>query len=444
MSKRIQSPILALLAALAATAPLLAQTPTLSAVVNAASYSTTIAPGSWVALTGTNLSTTTRSWSSSDIVGGVLPKVLDGVSVTINGKSAAIYYVSPTQVNVLAPSDTTTGSVSVVLTNSAGSATTKATLASTSPAFFASSKGGKSYVVAENTSYSVVSRSVPVASGDTVVLFATGLGATNPAVDPASDYSGAAPLADLSSLSLTVGGKSATVSWAGLIGNGLYQINAVLPAAVSDGDATVTAAVSGKATNSVYLPVSATRKQITAKVACLGDSITAITTYPTTLQSQLGSNYTVTNYGVPGSTVILTSGRSYYSQAQYTSAKQALPDIVVLMLGTNDTSSSVYSSISTFQTDYKKMIAELRALDSHPQVWLVKPPPIYTNTIGVSNENLVAGVLPGIVQVASDLGLTAIDANTPLSNHSEYFSDGVHPNSTGAAILATQVGTAIQ
>ena len=158
----------------------------------------------------------------------------------------------------------------------------------------------------------------------------------------------------------------------------------------------------------------------------------------------MGANYAVTNYGVPGSTVILSSGRSFYSQTQYAAAKQALPDIVVVMLGTNDTSSSVYSSIPSFGGDYKTMIAELQSLSSHPQIWLVKPPPIYTNTLGVSQANLTAGVLPGIVQVASDLGLTAIDAYTPLTNHSEYFSDGVHPNSAGATILATQVSSAIQ
>lgn len=420
-------------------------TPAITSVVNGASYRQGIARGSWVTITGSNLSSTTRTWTSADIVNGKLPTSLDGVSVTIDGSAAAIYYVSGTQVNVLAPASNSTGTVAVSLKNSSGTATASTDFQQAAPALFASATGGKSYAIVTNSSSSLVSHSAPVAPGDTVVLYGTGFGTTSPSVDALSDFSGAAQLTDLTALTVTIGGKAAVVSWAGLIGNGLYQINAVVDSGVADGDAAVTVAVSGTAGKATsYLPISASRKQVTAKVACLGDSITAITTYPTTLQTQLGSSYAVTNYGVPGTTVISTSGRSYSSQSQYSSAKQALPDIVVIMLGTNDTSSSVYSSIGQFPSDYEKMISELQALDSHPRIWIVKPPPIYTNTIGVVDANLTAGVIPGIVQAGSASGIPVIDANTPLQGHSEYFSDGVHPNSTGATILATQISTAVQ
>src|SRR5262249_21644765 len=82
-------------------------------VVNAASFQAPIGPNTWVTIAGNNLATSTRVWNSTDIAGGVLPTSLDGVSVTINGKPAYIEYISPTQINVLASADTSTGPVNV-------------------------------------------------------------------------------------------------------------------------------------------------------------------------------------------------------------------------------------------------------------------------------------------------------------------------------------------
>ena len=64
----------------------------------------------------------TRIWQPSDFVGDQLPTELDGVSVTVNGEPAYIYYISPTQLNVLTPPDLTTGPTSVVVTNTTPSA----------------------------------------------------------------------------------------------------------------------------------------------------------------------------------------------------------------------------------------------------------------------------------------------------------------------------------
>ena len=82
------------------------------------------------------LSATTRSWQASDFSGNNLPTTLDGVSVQIDGKKAAISYVSPGQLNVQAPTDTATGPVQVQVNNSSGAATGTATLQNYSPAFF--------------------------------------------------------------------------------------------------------------------------------------------------------------------------------------------------------------------------------------------------------------------------------------------------------------------
>src|SRR5207248_8666564 len=82
------------------TAPVLPAI-TQNGVVNAANLSAAISPGTWVSIFGGNLSATTSPWRDADFVNGKLPTALDGVGVTINGKPAAVAYVSPTQVNVL-------------------------------------------------------------------------------------------------------------------------------------------------------------------------------------------------------------------------------------------------------------------------------------------------------------------------------------------------------
>src|ERR1700722_20325785 len=85
--------------------------PVITGVTNNASGATAIESGSWVSIYGSSLSTTTRTWQASDFSGSNLPTTLDGVTVTIDGKSAAIYYISPGMLNVQAPTDATIGKV---------------------------------------------------------------------------------------------------------------------------------------------------------------------------------------------------------------------------------------------------------------------------------------------------------------------------------------------
>jgi len=59
-------------------------------------------------------------WTNADFVDKNLPTELDGVSVKVNGIPAYVYYISPTQLNVLAPDDTVTGQVQVQVTNPSG------------------------------------------------------------------------------------------------------------------------------------------------------------------------------------------------------------------------------------------------------------------------------------------------------------------------------------
>jgi uncharacterized protein (TIGR03437 family) len=182
----------------------------------------------------------------------MLPTSLEGVSVTINGLPAYVEYISSTQINVLAPDDATTGPVQVQVTASQQKSNSLTVQKSQfSPAFFTIDNGA--YVAALHADYTLVGSanllpgvsSTPAQPGETILLYATGFGPTNPPLSTAQLVTTAAPLAN--SVQVTIGGATATVVYAGLVGSGLYQFNVTVPN-LPNGDATVVASIGGVST----------------------------------------------------------------------------------------------------------------------------------------------------------------------------------------------------
>jgi uncharacterized protein (TIGR03437 family) len=223
---------------------------TISSVSNNASGQLGIQSGSWVSIYGTNLSSTTRTWQDSDFVGDNLPATVDGVTVTINGKAAAIYYVSPGQLNVQAPTDNALGSVQVQVKNSLGSAAGSAALQQYSPAFFpfpgnyVAAVHTDSVYVAPAALFGAAAASRPAQPGETVMLYGTGFGPTAPDVAAGKILNAPAALVDPSQLHIRIGGVPATVKYAGMVAAGEYQFNVVIPALL-DGDHSIVADIGG-------------------------------------------------------------------------------------------------------------------------------------------------------------------------------------------------------
>jgi uncharacterized protein (TIGR03437 family) len=217
--------------------------PHASSVVNGASFQAGIAPETWVTLGGSALSDTTRSWTSNDFVDGNPPVSLDGVSVTINGKPAYVAYISPKQVNVLAPADTTRGAIPVVIRNAHGSGTAiNAVMSDVSPALFLLPAGTGKFPVITHADYSLVGPvdlmpglTRPASPGETIVLWGTGFSATG-------------------KLSVSISGQPGTISFAGVVSPGLYQINVKVPNLPS-GNAALTVDSGGVASPLVPLAI---------------------------------------------------------------------------------------------------------------------------------------------------------------------------------------------
>jgi lysophospholipase L1-like esterase len=178
------------------------------------------------------------------------------------------------------------------------------------------------------------------------------------------------------------------------------------------------------------------------RVACVGDSITEGSGYPDNLQIMLGPEYDVGNFGVSGSTVSLNSERPYMNAPARAASKAFQPSIVVIMLGTNDAQASGQFD-GDFSEDYKTLISDYQALLSEPEIWLVKPPPIFENQLNLSDASLEQGIIPQIEEVADELDLPVIDVYSIMASYPEYFMDGVHPSSEGASVIANQIIQAI-
>jgi uncharacterized protein (TIGR03437 family) len=218
-------------------------TPLITSIDDGAAFQPGFANGSWVTIRGFGLANTTRIWQGSDFVGDALPTALDGVSVNIQGRPALVYFVSPTQLNVLAPDNTLTNTRFgiTVRNNGVNSNQFVANTLPRNPEFF---RFDGRYIAAVHQDGTLVGKvdlfpgliMRPVKTGDNVSLYGTGCGATNPAMPADRIVTGAAPVTGV--VRLTVGGQPATTSFVGLSGSGLCQINAQVPQ-LPPGDAEV-------------------------------------------------------------------------------------------------------------------------------------------------------------------------------------------------------------
>ena len=238
-------------AAAASTAPVI------SLVSNAFGGSQTLAPNTWVQVKGVNLAPAgdSRIWAGADFINNQLPTQLDGVSVTVNGKPAFIYYISPTQVNILTPPDAISGTIAVQLTS--GGVKSNVVNSAAQPLSLAFFTFDATHVTATHADGSLIGPltlypgySTPAKPGETIVVYANGFGTTTvPIVSGGLTQSGTLA----GSLVVGIGGYPANVPFAGLVAPGEFQFNIVVPLSAPDGDLGISAAY-----NNALTPASAT------------------------------------------------------------------------------------------------------------------------------------------------------------------------------------------
>jgi uncharacterized protein (TIGR03437 family) len=228
-------------------------TPTIQAIVNAASMQTgSGSPGELITMFGADIGPSSPVYSADGNNDGFLDTTVNSVAVTVDGIAAPLIYASQNQVTVQIPYEATAGpSKAVVINKGSGSpATGSLTIAAVAPGLFTLDGSGTGQAVALNynattSSYSVNDAKNPAKPGDTIVLYVTGEGDWATSFTPRTGWlfpSSVSPLPQLSPLpTVTIGGATASVSYAGpSVGSvlGLLQINCVIPANLSANNAT--------------------------------------------------------------------------------------------------------------------------------------------------------------------------------------------------------------
>lgn len=206
-----------------------------SSVVNAATgVAGEFAPNSIVSIYGTDLAYATQAAASGS---GVLPVTLAQVTVSVGGISANLFYVSPTQINFLVPANLLPGvkSLTVFRAGVAGPVLPM-TLKETAPGFFNTSDGA---VIATHADGTVCTSDSPVNAEEIIVLYAVGLGRTDPDAVPGKPSSHAAPIIQMGQLAVLLNGSvvdASRIYYAGTTPGfaGLYQINLRVPVTAAE------------------------------------------------------------------------------------------------------------------------------------------------------------------------------------------------------------------
>jgi uncharacterized protein (TIGR03437 family) len=234
-------------------------TPTITSVNTAGGFQG-IAQNDWIEIKGTKLAPSSvgssgMTWSNApEFAAGKMPTQLSNVSVKVNGKSAYVYYISDTQINVLTPLDDTQGQVPIVVTN--GNHRQRRLLPLrfdprrprsfwSAPASTPSQRTPTGRYWGPRRSRSLAIPSPPHNLEKTAVLYAVGFGLPGTTlVEGSSTQLGTLP----SLPTIQIGGAPAPVQFAGVISPGLYQLNVIVPPTATTGDNAMTASYGGVST----------------------------------------------------------------------------------------------------------------------------------------------------------------------------------------------------
>lgn len=213
--------------------------------VNGASFlrNVPIAPGAIVTVFGSNL-----AGAAASAAGPPYPLVLGDTSVTLNGISAPLFYVSPGQINAQAPFELGTGTALLqVRRGTTMSPTGFTTVANVSPGIFIMDQVTSQGAIL-HANFSLVGTGNPARTGETLLVYATGLG---PLQTPVRSGDGSPAANTIFQSVVRIGGQFSAVSYSGLAPGfaGLYQLNVVVPPGLTAGNQTIQITINGFLSN---------------------------------------------------------------------------------------------------------------------------------------------------------------------------------------------------
>lgn len=205
------------------------------------------------------------------------------------------------------------------------------------------------------------------------------------------------------------------------------------------------------------------------KIACIGDSITAGTcswngyTWPHYVQLKLGANFSVANFGVSGRTMLKADPNSYWNTGSWLAAQNFSADIYTIMLGTNDAKSSAWLPCAppwletckweggdNYTSDFIEMVSLLQSQPQKPRVFVISPPPVYSDGKYGINQTIVNYALPVFlpnIVAHSAAQPTVVPVFEALGGANltkgQWTCDGIHPNDGGYEEIGNVVSAAL-
>mgnify|MGYP000910283254 CR=1 FL=1 len=200
-------------------------------------------------------------------------------------------------------------------------------------------------------------------------------------------------------------------------------------------------------------PTALKAREDQRKIAIIGDSISfgaeltdeagnysLADNYANRLQTILGEEFFIKNFGVSGRTLLSTGDTPFINDPEYIVSQNFKPDVVMIMLGTNDSKSINWlgDSVATlYKADYIALINSYKTINPDVKVILMTSPTTYHEIVP---DHIVSGIIvPLQREIATETGSTLVDINLITKNKVELFPDLIHPNKEGHNLIAEDV-----
>ena len=196
-------------------------------------------------------------------------------------------------------------------------------------------------------------------------------------------------------------------------------------------------------------------KEGQTRIACVGDSITyghgvsnwPKNNYPVLLGNKMGESFHVQSFGVSGRAVQDNSDQPYRALKHYQQSLDYNADIIVFMMGSNDSKPENWFGEEAFKTAVLELLDSYLAGENKPQIYLCTPASAffaegYTGNLASHDlQPEMVNVIADIIrEIAQERGYSLIDIHALTAQHPEWFAeDGIHPSNEGAAAIANEV-----
>jgi len=194
-------------------------------------------------------------------------------------------------------------------------------------------------------------------------------------------------------------------------------------------------------------------KDVHTHITCVGDSLTYgsgvlknrdTDSYPAQLQAKLGTSYQVEGFGLRNATASESGDLPYLQSKEYKASLKSNPDIVLVMIGTNDSKTYNWNP-EDYKAGLEKIVTSYKELKSQPTVYLLKSPYCYaTDGTDIAQYDIQPAVvkdevLPIIDEVAAEQGVEVIDLYEVTEGEDSLYTDGIHFNKKGYSLLADTI-----